>query len=157
METYFIHFMICLSFYIIGAYATTDILRLLKGSTVSVNAPDCYCPICHNKITLKNQLPIFSYIKNHGTCFHCKNQIPISDLFLEVFLFFSLTGISLLLNFRWNAFFLCFCFYETVKVGFLLFYGPREHDFLKNYIRSVCNNFITFFLIAILFLFANII
>ena len=58
MEQLILRIGICFTFYILGAYATTDILRLLKGSAVSVTAPDCYCPICHNKIALKEQLPI---------------------------------------------------------------------------------------------------
>lgn len=64
MQEYLLYFSLYFVFYIMGAYATTDILRLLKGSTVKVNAPDCYCPICHNKIALRDQLPIISYIKN---------------------------------------------------------------------------------------------
>ena len=157
MESLFIRFVICFTFYIIGAYATTDILRLLKGSVVSINAPDCYCPICRNKIALKDQLPIFAYIKNHGSCFHCKSPIPISDLFLEVFLFVSLSVISFLFHFSWTAYFLCVLFYLCTKMIFLLVYGQREYDFLKNLLLSFFNNIVIFSLLAFLFLIAQII
>ncbi len=68
MKTALVYFSIYFAFYILGAYATTDILRLLKGSTLYVNARDCYCPICHNRILLKDQIPLFSYLKNKGKC-----------------------------------------------------------------------------------------
>lgn len=156
MGSNFIHFIICFAFYIVGAYATTDILRLLKGCSISVNAPDCYCPICHNKIALKDQLPIFSYFKNHGGCFHCKSPIPMSDLFLEIFLFITLSDISLLLNFSWIAYFLCVFVYQSTKIVFLLIYGQRETDFLRNLLLSTCNNILIFSLIAVFFLLSNI-
>lgn len=157
METILIHFAICLSFYIIGAYATTDILRLLKGCNISVDAPDCYCPICHNKIALKDQLPIISYLKNRGTCFYCSSPIPVSDLFLEIFLFASLSGISYILNFSWTAYLLCILFYETTKLVFVVVFGHRETDFLKNLFRSIRNNIATFSLIAVLFLLSHVV
>lgn len=156
MKTIFIHLTIYFSFYIIGAYATTDILRLLKGSTLSVNATDCYCPICHKKITLKNQIPIFSYLKNRGVCYYCNSPIPIFDLFLELFLFITLSGISLILNFSWTAYILCIAFYETTKIFFLFFYGHREKDFGKNLFLSLRNNIVLFSLIAFLFLISQI-
>lgn len=157
MNSNFVHFFICFTFYIIGAYATTDILRLLKGCSVSINTPDCYCPICHNKIALKDQFPIFSYFKNHGGCYHCKSPIPSSDLFLEIFVFITLSSISLLLDFRWIAYFLCIFIYQITKIIFLLVYGHRETDFLKNLFFSICNNIFIFSLVAFLFLLANII
>lgn len=156
MRILLIHFAIYFSFYIIGAYATTDILRLLKGCAVSINATDCYCPVCNKKIALKDQIPIFSYIKNKGTCFHCGSPIPVSDLFLELFLFATLSVISSALNFSWTAYILCVVFYEITKVLFLLFYGHREKDFMKNLFRSIFNNFFLFSLIAFLFLISQI-
>ena len=40
MEINIICFFILFAFYVLGAYATTDILRLLKGNTTSVNAKE---------------------------------------------------------------------------------------------------------------------
>lgn len=156
MQTFIIRFTICLVFYILGAYATTDILRLLKGSTLSINNPDCYCPICNNKIALKDQLPIFAYIKNHGACHHCKSKIPFGDLFLEVFLFILLSVIAFLFNFNWWAYLLCIIFYEFTKIIFIAIHGPRENAFGKNLLHSLLNNTILFALLAILFLLAQI-
>ncbi|MBR4082997.1 MAG: prepilin peptidase [Lachnospiraceae bacterium] len=156
MQTIIIRFTICLVYYILGAYATTDILRLLKGSTLSINNPDCYCPICNNKIKLKDQLPIFAYIKNHGACHYCKSKIPFGDLFLEIFLFLLMTLITILLHFNWWAYFVCFIAYEVTKLLFLFIYGPRETEFAKNLLRSLGNNMVLFTLLAVLFLLAQL-
>ena len=151
MENYIIYSAICFCFYILGAYATTDILRLLKGSTVSINAPDCYCPICNHKILLRDQLPIFAYIRNHGACRNCKSKIPFSDLFLEIFLFIALSTLTILLHFSWTAYFLCISVYEGTKLFFLLRFWKRETAFLKNLAVSLFNNLFLFGFIGILF------
>ena len=157
MKTYILYFAFYFIFYIIGAYATTDILRLLKNTSVPIDAPNCYCPICKNKINLINQLPIISYLKNKGKCFHCKNTIPIFDLFLEIFLFLSLSIISTCLHFEWIAFFFCIAIFEGTKFIFILIYGPREIDFIKNLFISLKNNIFIFLLLGILFLLKQII
>lgn len=157
MQTLLVKIAICFVFYIIGAYATTDILRLLKGSTVSVNAPDCYCPKCNNKIALKDQLPIIAYIKNRGKCFHCKSEIPIWDLFLEVFIFVCMSAISVVLKFSWTAFIVCVIFYEATKLVFVCINGKREIAFSKNLVISFGNNVVIFSFVAFLFLMVQIV
>lgn len=152
MNTLIINFAIFFSFYILGAYATTDILRLLKGSTRSVTASECYCPICRSKIALKDQLPIFAYIKNRGQCQSCGSKIPLSDLFLEIFLFLLLSCIGILSRFSWTGFVLCVFAYEFTKLIFLLRFGKRETDFPKNLLLSLLNNMILFGIVAFLFL-----
>lgn len=150
------YFAILFAYYILGAYATTDILRLLRGSTVSVNAPDCYCPRCNTRILLRDQLPIFSYFKNHGSCRNCKSHIPISDLFLEIFLFIGLSGITIISRFSWIGFFLCILFYETTKLTFLLRFGKRKNQFGKNLVISLLNNLFLFTILAFFFALAQI-
>lgn len=151
MQTIIITIAICFTFYILGAYATTDILRLLKGCDTPIAAPDCYCPICGHKIRLKDQLPIFSYIKNHGACPSCKSPIPIGNLFFEVYIFTTMSLVSLLLKFNWTAFFLCILIYEGTKLVSLLRCGRRETAFFKNLIISLRNNLVLFLLLAFLF------
>ena len=84
MSMHIIHISIVFAFYIIGAFSTTDILRLLNGQTASVSDPYCYCPVCGNKIPLYDQIPIFSYFINHQKCRFCGSKIPPSELFLEL-------------------------------------------------------------------------
>ena len=79
MQALIVHFFIIFAFYILSAYATTDILRLLKGSTLPVNSAHCYCPNCNSKIALKDQIPILSYFLNHGKCRVCGCKIPPND------------------------------------------------------------------------------
>lgn len=155
MKEYIIYFAICFSFYILGAYATTDITRLLKGSVTPVNHPNCYCPICKNKLLLRDQLPIISYIKNHGQCRFCNSKIPFSDLFPEIFLFLFCSAISILLNFSWYAFLTCFIGYECAKVFTIIKHKRRVSKFAENFIISLLNNILIFSFIAFLFALAN--
>lgn len=151
MQTIIIPLAICFTFYILGAYATTDILRLLKGCDTPITAPDCYCPICNHKIKLRDQMPIFSYFKNHGACPNCKSPIPISNLFLEVFLFAVLSLTAIFLRFNWYAYFLSILIYEGTKLVELLRYGPRQTAFATNLLHSLLNNLLLFTLLAFLF------
>lgn len=151
MKPIIIHLAIYLAFYILGAYATTDILRLLKGTTVPVNAPDCYCPVCHKKIALLDQLPIISYFINHGSCRNCKSPIPSTDLFLEIFLLLLMSAVSGIFQFRWFSYALCILIYEGTKAAFLIRFGKREAAFLKNLLLSLRNNLLLFGFIAFLF------
>lgn len=156
MKHHLIHFALFFTFYIIGAYSTTDILRLLKGCSVSMNAPDCYCPVCNKKLTFRDQIPIFSYLKHHGACSYCGSHIPFSNFGLELFLFVSFSLISYSFNFNWIAYFLCVILYQMTKISFLLIFGKRTVDFLKNILLSLINNLILFSLIAILFFIGQI-
>lgn len=148
MKFLIVRFSILFIFYVLSAYATTDILRLLKGSALPVNSVSCYCPNCNNKIALKDQIPILSYIFNHGRCKACGCKIPPNDLFLEVFFFLSFSSVNLLFHFKWIAYFLCIAFYEVVKCLFLFRYGKREYEFMKNLTHSLINNFFLFLFLA---------
>lgn len=139
---------ILFAFYILSAYATTDILRLLKGSTLPVNSAHCYCPNCNSKIALKDQIPILSYFLNHGKCKSCGCKIPPNDLFLEIFFFLSFSAITVLFRFRWTAYFLCVALYEIVKCIFIIIHGRREKDFAKNLLCSLRNNLLLFLFLA---------
>lgn len=151
MRTIAVHFAIFFTYYILGAYATTDILRLLRGTTTEVNNSYCYCPICHKRISLWDQIPIFSYLKNHGACKNCGSRIPLSDLFLEIFLFILLSGITIISRFNWIGFGLCVAAYELTKLLFLIRFGKRESSFGKNLAISLGNNLFLFCCLAFFF------
>lgn len=144
-----IHFI----FYILGAYATTDILRLTRCGSAPVSAPDCYCPKCGQKLRLRDQLPIFSYFWNKGRCRSCHSPIPFSDLFLELFLFVSMSAAAILTHYTWFGFFSCLLLYELTKLLFILIAGKRELDFSKNLLRSLLNNLFLFGITALVFAF----
>ncbi|MCD7836422.1 MAG: prepilin peptidase [Lachnospiraceae bacterium] len=152
MQIMIIHAAIYFAFYIMGAYATTDILRLLKGSIISVNDKECYCPVCHNRISLKEQIPIAAFIINRGRCRYCRSRIPVSNLFFEFFLFEAMSFTAKALNFSILSYVCCMAIYEGTKFVCLIIFGKREQEFVKNLICSVCNNFIIFIFLFCLFI-----
>lgn len=142
---------ILFSFYIISAYATTDIIRLTKGNTIPVYAPNCYCSICNNKIRLIDQIPIFAYLVNHGKCHFCKSKIPIFDFLFEVFLFLLFSFTNVAFHFNYIGFIITISEYEIIKLIYILVKGKRENDFFKNLIISLMTNVFFFLLIGLLF------
>lgn len=142
---------IFISFYILGAYATTDILRLLQGAQLMEWNTECYCPICGGRIRLRDQLPILGYLLNKGTCRQCGSKIPFSDIFLEIFLFIGTSVIAVGMKFTWIGFLLDVLFYQAVKLFYLIKNGLRRDKRLKNIGYSLMSNTVIFSLIAILF------
>jgi leader peptidase (prepilin peptidase)/N-methyltransferase len=144
-------------FYIMGAYATTDILRLLKGSQLSVWDKNCYCPVCKEQIRLIDQIPIISYIISKGRCRKCNSKIPLSDLWLEAVIFIALSGYSIAYDFSYNSLVVSIVFYEMLKIFCCAIYGVRDNDFFKNFIVSLLVNIAIFGLLAILFLIEHLV
>lgn len=151
MRSVLVHGAIIAAYYIVGAYATTDILRLLRGCDIPVNAAKCYCPICGKEIALIDQIPIVSYMINGGKCRNCKASIPWTDLFFEIFIFVIMVLITVLLGFRREAFWGGLVLYEGTKLIFILLKGRREKDFWRNMFHSLANNLVIFGIIFLLF------
>ncbi len=151
MLEYIVIATIIFAFYILSAYATTDILRLLKGSTVPVYAPDCYCDACKNKIRLIDQVPIFAYLFNRGKCHYCKCKIPPYDFLFEVFFLIALTGTNMILRFSYVGFIATVAEYELTKLIFILIKGKREESFGKNLLISLFTNVFVFLLVGALY------
>ena len=152
-----LHIAIILACGIIGAYATTDILRLLKGSRMAVNESNCYCFLCGSRLSVWDQIPVIGYLLNRGRCHYCHRRIPSGDLFLELLLSVSMICISLWTRFSWKGFFLCFGLYECVKAGSILKMGHREERFVQNLLYSIVFNLIIFSLLAFLFLLCQLV
>lgn len=138
---------ICLSYYVLGGMATTNILRLLKGSTLSVAASKCFCPVCGQQIRLIDQLPIVSYLFCSGRCRSCKTKIPKDILILEIIILAGMSIVSFLFDFSPFGVLASFLYFEIVKIGFILYFGKREKDFARQYILSIILNIIPFLLI----------
>lgn len=152
MRGIFIRMVIVYSFCIWGAYATTDILRLLEGAVLPVWKSSCHCPMCKGKIRLADQIPIFSYVYGKGKCRNCGSRIPLSDLFLELFIIAGFTGLSLCTDFSWQCLIACIVGYELLKVACFLIFGVRKEGFAKNLFYSICSNLLIFTMISFLFL-----
>lgn len=141
-----------LAYYVLGAYATTDILRLLKGSTIPVWCKDCYCPICEHKLRLTDQFPIISYLLSKGKCRYCATPIPLSNLIPELLFFTGFSLLNILTCFQWKSYLLSVATYEVLKILAIVWYGPREDHFTKNLFISLLQNIIIFSILAFFFL-----
>ena len=140
------------AYYILGAYATTDILRLLNGATIPVWHQDCYCPICGHKLRLTDQFPIVSYLLSKGKCRYCATPIPISNLIPELLFFIGFSLLNILTGFQWKSYLLSVALYEVIKFSAIVWYGPRKDHFVKNLCISSLQNVIIFSLLAFFFL-----
>lgn len=152
MQGIIIRAAIIYAFCVLGAYATTDILRLLKGSGLPVWIPSCYCPACKAKIRLADQIPVFSYICSKGRCRNCSSRIPMSELFLEAFIIAGFTISALCTDFSRQSFLICIAIYESLKIGCCFVFGIRKDGFAKNFICSLFTNAILFAMLAFMFL-----
>ena len=150
-----LNFLTVISFLIVGAYATTDIKRLSKGASVSINDSASYCDNCKIKLSLSDQIPLVSYIINKGRCKHCHAKIPFSEFLFEFLTALSFSAISFTFSFSIIGFILLVSVYETFKLLYLLIKGFREIDFKKQYIISLLNNVNIFLLIGCIFMFQN--
>ncbi|MCR5674986.1 MAG: prepilin peptidase, partial [Lachnospiraceae bacterium] len=120
-----VHLFLHLSFFVIGAYATTDILRLTVKGTVSVADPVCRCPICNSRIPLRDQIPLISYILRGGKCRFCGSRIPITEPLAEFLIIAGLSLIAVLTGYRPVGFPICLLFYGLCKATALLVIGVR--------------------------------
>lgn len=157
MQSLIIKFSILISFYVLGAYATTDILRLTKYYNIAIKSSKCYCPSCQIPIRISDQIPIFSYIKNKGRCKNCNAKIPKIEFFLELFLFVFISLCTICLYFSDISFLVCIIVYETTKLSVIICIGPRKNNFKQELSLSIFHNIIIFGLIAFLFMLKNII
>lgn len=138
--------------YIISAFATTDILRLLKGASSSVLQPDSFCPVCNHKLSLIEQFPIISYFIRKGRCKYCYSKIPAANLYFEIFLSLILVLIVFFNHFSFCGYILSILSYEFVKFTAILCFGKREKDFAINLSFSLLQNIIIFTILGLLFI-----
>lgn len=136
----------------IGGLATTNILRLTKGSTVDVLDPHCYCDNCDNKIPPLLQFPIISYILCGGRCKKCGIKIPKFPLVLEVVVISGMFFLTAIFHFSPLGVLCSFLYYEAVRVCVIKKLGRREADFKAQYKKAIlsmvpfilCSMFVVF-------------
>ena len=142
---------ILLVYYCIGAYGTTDILRLRDGARVSVSDKQAYCPSCGHKLALHEQIPIFAFIVHGGKCKYCHAPIPPEHEVIEVTIFAVMSLITIASGFSWTGCFLCILFYEGFKCLYLWRYGRKRKDFALEAARSIRSNIIIFSLYILIY------
>lgn len=79
---------------LIGSFASLATYRIPLKQDILIK--HSYCPVCKEKLVLKDLIPIFSYVFLGGKCSHCGEKIKIRYLVLEVvsgilFLLFALS------------------------------------------------------------------
>ncbi|MCM1218163.1 MAG: prepilin peptidase [Lachnospiraceae bacterium] len=148
---------ICMAFYVVGAYATTDILRLLKGHPVPIGDSSCFCESCGCKLTLRQQIPIFSYLLSHGKCRNCSHPISPGNFILEALFTSVFTLAAVMTGFRPAVWLFCVGFYESVKLFCVLLVGKRGRELAKGLLLSFLGNAVNFSLVGILFFFHTLV
>ena len=141
-----------LAFYILGAYATTDILRLSQQQDTDVSDPKCYCPSCGHELSLLDQVPLFSFIFLGGKCRYCKAPIPKGNFLLELSVFLFMSIISTALNFSLSAFVIDILFYEIVKHVAIFRTKGHKKTLVKELLLSYLMNLFLFAILGFMFL-----
>lgn len=155
-KQYVIEGAILLTFYLLGAYATTDMIRLVSGSDLSVGQKGCFCSHCGRKIPLWEQIPVFSYIFLGGKCKGCREKIPSANFLLELVVFSGMALLSFRTDFGFFGLWCCVLYYEAVKFFYVLYKG-RCMEFEKNLAQSFASNTVLFLLLLFLFFVRNVI
>ncbi|MBE5909911.1 prepilin peptidase [Pseudobutyrivibrio sp.] len=142
--TSIIYISIIIASYIVSAYATTDISRLVSDSYQKYFTFDCYCPACNHKLSAADQLPIFSFYINGGKCKYCKSPIPKIDHILEVGIFLFFTFVNTIFKYSFTALLINVVAYEILKVTIILIKRPRKIRFVRSAIVSLFSNVFIF-------------
>jgi leader peptidase (prepilin peptidase)/N-methyltransferase len=95
----------------IGSFLNVVVYRFQND--LSIIKPRSFCPKCKNKLTIRENIPLFSYLIQRGKCLNCKSFISFRYPLIEIitgtlFLFFvnsSQTFYSSNSNHLFNIFF----------------------------------------------------
>lgn len=139
---------IIISYLVIGGFATTNIIRLLKGETIKVADGKCYCGNCGKVIPVYRQIPIFSYLLSGGKCKDCGAKIPKMSFYIEAYVFALTSIVSLIFNFSPFGVLMSFIAYEGLKLGIISSKGKKKEKFIKEYILSLLYSIFCFSLVA---------
>ena len=154
MKPFLIRFIIIFLYYVVGAYATTDILRLTKNYNDIYDFKNCYCPVCGHKLKLTDQIPLFSYIAHHGKCSYCGAAIPKKEFITELLIFLLSVFFAVALNFDLIAWAINVILYQLIKLFYIFYYGRCRENFVKRLIISLFINGVVFVLIGFTYLIA---
>ncbi len=82
---------------IFGSFANVLIVRLPKKK--SVIKPGSQCPLCHHKLSWRENIPVFSFFLLKGKCRSCKKKINLRYPMVEI-----LTSVLFLAVYQKNGF-----------------------------------------------------
>ena len=144
---------VVLAHYIIGAYGTTDMIRLKSGSSLSVDNEKAYCPSCGHELALHEQIPIVSFILHRGKCKYCGAPIPPEHELIETVVFAGMTLIAATSGFTWWGLLLNIIFYELFKAVYLITGKKRGVTSREEVMKSLKKNAIVFSLYGLIYSF----
>lgn len=99
-----------------GSFASLAIYRIPLKEDILIK--HSYCPLCNKELSIKDLVPIFSYIFLKGRCRHCGEKIRPRYLVLEI-----LSGFSFLLFvLSFNIDIYHVNIYEVILIAFLGIY-----------------------------------
>jgi leader peptidase (prepilin peptidase)/N-methyltransferase len=66
----------------VGSFLNVCIDRLPENE--SIVSPPSHCSVCQHRLSLKDLIPVFSYLRLRGRCRHCQASIPRKLLWVEL-------------------------------------------------------------------------
>ena len=66
----------------VGSFLNVCIDRLPRNESI-INPPS-HCPVCQNKLAVKDLIPVFSYLRLRGRCRYCQASIPRRLFWVEL-------------------------------------------------------------------------
>ena len=135
----------------------SNILRLTAGNKTPVLSVKCVCDSCGERIPLRFQVPVISYVMCRGRCQNCSAHIPPITIILEIAIALVMYGIIALFDFKYLGVTISFLCYEVIKIVVIIIKKKREQEFKKQYFISIismipfflCSLFVSFIHIAV--------
>ena len=95
----------------IGSFLNVVVYRFQKN--LSIIKPRSFCPKCKNKLTIRENIPLISYLIQRGKCLNCDESIPfryplielITGILFVVFVHSSPSFFSFNSNYFFNIFY----------------------------------------------------
>ena len=81
MEILFI-FLFAILGLVVGSFLNVCIDRLPQNKSIAY--PPSHCEACQHKLTAKDLIPVFSYLRLRGRCRYCQASIPRKLLWVEI-------------------------------------------------------------------------
>ena len=90
MLTLFNYFQVFIIGICIGSFINVVVYRIQKN--LSIIIPRSFCPSCKNKLSIRENIPLISYLIQRGKCLHCDSSIsfryPIIEFFTGIFFYY---------------------------------------------------------------------
>lgn len=110
----------------IGSFVNVVIYRFPLG--LDFVRGRSFCPHCHHQLNWQDLIPVFSWILVRGKCRHCKSEISIRYMIIEImsgilaFICFHQFGISFMMIFSFILSMILLCI-SVIDIDTMVIYG----------------------------------